>query len=313
MTGMKRFGELRREAATQPPPASPSTCPLPTTTVEANPENASAPNPDGAAAGERAQVRAIRAEARGEDLHETKGVTVQSLAAVHALAVVDAILDTPPDGILAAEGAMVAVPLNAHHQAAFAVDGRKTVSVPDTTKESASLSTLAPPLLLSLRKEEARSVPQGGLKVLDVERGLTHRIPTTTRTSSLTDTASGPYRADASSVRTAKILTRQTVLQLSAQARKVAIIVQGERARLQRKIHPEANRLRRNPHLRDGHHRLGKRSPPDKAAEENLGGRARTVGQGGRLPVLPQTTGKRRMPRAKSLMMTPLLMSMPQI
>ena len=167
---------------------------------------------------------------------------------------------------------MVAVPLNAHHQAAFAVDGRKTVSVPDTAKESANLSTLAPPLLLSLRKEEARNVPQGGLKVLDVERGLTHRIPTTTRTSSLTDTASGPYRADASSVKIAKILTRQTVPQRSAQAGKVAIIVRGKRVRLQQKNHPEASHLRGNPHLRDDHHRLGKgarrKRPPRKISAE---------------------------------------------
>ncbi len=123
---------------------------------------------------------------------------VQSLAAVHAPANVAALLETHLRGVLAAGGAMVAVPPNAHHRVAFAADGRKMVSVLGTAKESASSSTLAPPLLLSLRKEEVRNVLLDGLKALNEARGLIHRIPTTIRTSSSTDIASGQCSADVS-------------------------------------------------------------------------------------------------------------------
>ncbi len=185
MTGMKRFGESRREAATQLPLASPSTCPLPTTTIEVTPENASAPNPDRAAAtgGERARARAIRAGVRGEGFREIKGVIVLSLAAVPAPATVARALDHLLDGVLAARGAMVAVPLSVRHPVGYATDGKRMVSVQDTARESATISILDPLPLLSLRKEEGRDVPQGELIAPVEERGQIHRIPTVTRTS----------------------------------------------------------------------------------------------------------------------------------
>ena len=210
---------------------------------------------------------------------------------------------------------MAAVPLNAHHRVASAADGRKMGSMLGTAKESANSSTLAPLPLLSLRKEEVRNALQGEVKVLVGGRGLTHRIPTTTRTSLSMDTANGLCRADASSAKIARILTRLTAPQQSAPAVKAAIRVSGERARLLRETRPEVNRLRRSPHLQGDHHHLGKRNPPDKAADprsetgESLGVRATSVGQGRRLPVLRLATYKRRAPRAKSLTMTLLLMT----
>ena len=158
MTGMKRFGESRMEAATPLPLASPSTCPLPTTTVEVTPENASAPNPDRVAAGERAPVRAIRAGVQGEGFRGIKGVTALSLAAAPAPATVVAALGILLQGELAARGAMVAAPLNARRQEAYAEDGEIMVSVRGTARESATLSILVPLPLLSLQKEEGRDV-----------------------------------------------------------------------------------------------------------------------------------------------------------
>ena len=189
------------------------------------------------------------------------------------------------------------------------------VSVRGTARESATGSTLVPPPLLSLQKEEGRDVLQGELKVPEGERGQIHRIPITTRTSLSMGTASGPCRADASSAKTVIFLTRRTAPLQSAQDEKVAIAVRGKRVRLQRKTRQEVSHLRRSPHLREDHHHLGKRSPPEKAANprsntgENLGGRATSVGQGRRLPVLRLATYKRRAPRAKSLTMTLLLMT----
>ena len=160
---------------------------------------------------------------------------VQSLVAAHAPANVAALMDTHLRDVLAAGGAMAAVPLNAHHRVAFAADGRKMVSVLGTAKEIANSSTLAPPLLLSLRKEEVRNDLLDGLKALNEARRLIHRIPTTIWTSLSMVTANGQCRADANSARTVRTLTRLTVLLLLALAEKGVTIVRGKRVRPQLK------------------------------------------------------------------------------
>ena len=202
---------------------------------------------------------------------------------------------------------MAAVPLNAHHRVAFAADGRKMVSVLGTAKESASSSTLAPPLLLSLRKEEVRNVLLDGLKALNEAPGLIHRIPTTIRTSLSMVTANGQCRADANSARTVSTLTRLTALLPLALAKRGATTVRGKRVRLPLRSRLEVSLRGKSPRLRNDHHLQGRRSPLVKGNAENLAERTTSAGLDPHLPVWRTANSMRRTLRVRLLMMTPLL------
>ena len=137
MIGVKRFGELHKGVAILLLPVSPFTCPLLITAGEANPTSVDAPSPGEVEADEPAQDRASREVVQAGHRHGTRGVIVQSPEAAHAPASVVAAMVTLLRGVLAVGGATAAVLLNAHHRAASAADGRRTVSVQGTTTESA--------------------------------------------------------------------------------------------------------------------------------------------------------------------------------
>ena len=115
-------------------------------------ENASARSPGEVAAvgGELILVRAVRAEVRGGRTRETSDVIVLNLAVAPDLVAANKARSAPQEGNLTEKGVMEAVPHNEHHQVAFATDGKRTVSAPDTIRKSANTSTLAALLLLSL-------------------------------------------------------------------------------------------------------------------------------------------------------------------
>ena len=161
---MKKFGGSRKAAATLLPLVSPSTCPLLTTADEASPMTVGAPNPGKAEAGEADLDHANREAVREGLIRGTKAVTVPSLVAVRAPESVAAAVTTLLQNVLAAGGAMVAVPHNEHHRVAFAMDGKRTDSVLGITKGCANSSTLATLLLLSPQKEEAEKGLLEGLQ-----------------------------------------------------------------------------------------------------------------------------------------------------
>ena len=86
---------------------------------------AGARNPGKAEAGEVGLDHANREAAREGLIRGTKAVTVPSLVAVRAHESVTAAVSTLLQNVLVAGGAMVAVPHNEHHRAAFAVDGKR--------------------------------------------------------------------------------------------------------------------------------------------------------------------------------------------
>ena len=91
--------------------------------------SAGAPNPGKAEADEAARDRASRAVAQEGRHHGTGGVIVRSPEAARAPASAVAAVVSLLHGASAVGEATVAVPLNAHHRAAFAVDGRRMASV----------------------------------------------------------------------------------------------------------------------------------------------------------------------------------------
>ena len=269
--------------------------------------NVGVPNPGRAEAGGAAQDHASREVVREGLHHGTGGGIVRSPEAAHAPASAVAAVVTLLRDALAVGGAMAAVPPNAHHRAAFAMDGRRTASVLGTIKESAILSTLATLLLLSPQKEEARKGLLDGLRALSEALGLIHRIPTTIRISLSMVTANGQCRADANSARTASTLTRLTALLLLALARRGATIVRTDRVRLPLKSHLEVSLRGKSPRLRSDHHLQGKRSPLAKDNAENLAERTTSAGLDPHLPVWRTANSMRRTLRVRLLMMTPLL------
>ena len=80
----------------------------------------------------------------------TKTVTALNPVVDRELETKAVVVKIPLLNVLTAEGAMEAELHKRHHLVAFATDGKRTVSVPDTTKRSANISTLAAPLLHSL-------------------------------------------------------------------------------------------------------------------------------------------------------------------
>ena len=128
----------------------PSTCPLPTRAGEANPTVADDHNPGKAVAGEADPASASREAGQGRAVRGTETVTVPSLVADREHESVAVAVRTPLRNVPIAEGAMEAALHKEHLQVAFATDGKRTVSVPDTIKRSANSSTLAAPLPLSL-------------------------------------------------------------------------------------------------------------------------------------------------------------------
>ena len=178
---MKKYEGLRPVAAILLLLEFPSTCPLPTTAGEANPTVAGDRNPGKAVAGKADPARASRGADREGEIRGTETVTVPNLVADREPESVAAAVKTPLQNVLVAEGVTEAVLHNEHHQVAFATDGKRTVSAPDTIRKSANSSTLAALPLLSLRKEKGEISPPEGLKALNVAPGQTHRIPATTR------------------------------------------------------------------------------------------------------------------------------------
>ena len=127
-----------------------STCPLPITAGEANPTVAGDRNPGKAVAGEAVPARASRGADPEGAIRGTETVTAPNLVDDREPESVVAAAKTPLQNVLVAEGVTEAVPHNEHHQVAFATDGKRTVSAPDTIRKSANTSTLAALLLLSL-------------------------------------------------------------------------------------------------------------------------------------------------------------------
>ena len=129
---------------------SPSTCPLPTTADEDNPTLAGVLNRGRAAADVAAPAQTDRGADLGKETRVTKTVTVLNPVVDRELETKAVVVKNPLLKDLIAEGAMEAELHKRHHRVAFATDGKRTGSVPDTIKRSANTSTLAAPLLPSL-------------------------------------------------------------------------------------------------------------------------------------------------------------------
>ena len=128
----------------------PSTCLLPTKADKDNPTLAGVLNRGRAMADVAAPAQTDRGADLGKETRVIKPVTVLNPVVdreLEAKAVVAKILQLKD---LIAEGATEAELHKRHHLVASATDGKRTVSVPDTTKRSANISTLAAPLLPSL-------------------------------------------------------------------------------------------------------------------------------------------------------------------
>ena len=127
-----------------------STCLLPIKADEGNPTLAGVLNRGRAAADVAAPARTDRGADLGKGTRVTKTVTVPNPEVDRELETKAVVVKNPLLNVLTAEGAMAAELHKRHHQVAFATDGKRTVSVPDTIKRSANISTLAAPLLPSL-------------------------------------------------------------------------------------------------------------------------------------------------------------------
>ena len=147
---MKKYGGLRPVVAIPPLLEFPSTCPLPTRAGEANPTVADDHNPGKAVAGEADPASASRGAGQGRAVRGTETVTVPNLVADREHESVAVAVRTPLRNVLVAEEVTEAALHSERHQVAFATDGKRTVSAPDTIRKSANTSTLAALLLLSL-------------------------------------------------------------------------------------------------------------------------------------------------------------------
>ena len=129
---------------------SPSTCLLPTKADEDNPIYAGVLNQGRAVANVAAPAQTDRGVDLGKETRVTKTVTVLNPVVDRELETKAVVAKIPLLKDLIAEGATEAELHKEHHLVASATDGKRTVSVPDTTKRSANISTLAAPLLRSL-------------------------------------------------------------------------------------------------------------------------------------------------------------------
>ena len=117
---------------------------------EDNPTLAGVLNRGRAAADVAAPAQTDRGADLGKETRVTKTVTVLNPVVDRELGTKAVDVKSPLLKDLIAEGAMEAELHKRHHQVASAMDGKRTVSVPDTIKRSANSSTLAAPLLPSL-------------------------------------------------------------------------------------------------------------------------------------------------------------------
>ena len=147
---MKRYGELHPVVAILLLLEFLSTCPLLTKAGAANPMVAGDPSPGRAAADEADPARASREADLGGTIRGTGTVTVPNLVADREHESVAVAVRTPLRNVLVAEEVTEAALHSERHQVAFATDGKRTVSAPDTIRKSANTSTLAALLLLSL-------------------------------------------------------------------------------------------------------------------------------------------------------------------
>ncbi len=150
MTGMKKYEGSHPEVAILPPLAFLSTCPLLTTAGEANPTVAGGRSPGKAVAGESDPALTSREADQEGAIRGTRTVIAPNPEADRERESGAAADKTPLRNDQTAEGATEAALRNELHQVAFATDGKRTVSAPGTTRKSASSSTLAVLLLLSL-------------------------------------------------------------------------------------------------------------------------------------------------------------------
>ncbi len=127
-----------------------STCLLPIKADEDNPTLAGVLNRGRVAADAAAPAQTGRGADPGKETRATKTVTVQDPVVDRELVTKAVVVKSPLLNVLIAEGAMEAELHKRHHLVAFATDGKRTVSVPDTIRRSANTSTLAAPLLPSL-------------------------------------------------------------------------------------------------------------------------------------------------------------------
>ena len=127
-----------------------STCLLPIKADEDNPTLAGVLNRGRVAADAAAPAQTDRGADPGKETRVTKTVTVPNPEVDRELETKAVVVKIPLLNVLTAEGAMEAELHKRHHQVAFATDGKRTVSVPDTIRKSANSSTLAAPLLPSL-------------------------------------------------------------------------------------------------------------------------------------------------------------------
>ena len=147
---MKRYGELHQVAAILLLLESLSTCLLPIKAGEANPTLAGDHNPGRTAADAVAPARTDHGADLGGEIRGTKTVTVPNPEVDRELESRTAVVKIPLQNVLTAEGAMEAELRKEHLRVAFATDGKRTVSAPDTIRKSANSSTLAAPPLPSL-------------------------------------------------------------------------------------------------------------------------------------------------------------------
>ena len=127
-----------------------STCLLPIKADEGNPTLAGVLNRGRAAADAAALAPTDRGADLGKETRVTKTVTVLNPVVDRELETKAVVIKNLLLNVLTAEGAMEAELHKRHPQVAFATDGKRTVSVPDTIRKSANSSTLAAPLLPSL-------------------------------------------------------------------------------------------------------------------------------------------------------------------
>ena len=226
---MKKFEELRREAATQLPLVFPYTCLLRFTTEGVPHENANARSLGEAAAvgGDLVLVRAIRAGVRGESSRETSDVIVLCLAAVLEPVTASKAQDAPQDGSQAERVVMEAVLHIVHRLAVYVMDGRKMDTLRGTARAHVSPNILDLLPLHSQAKAGGRSDLRGGLRALAEARERTLLI-LTTRTSLLTDIVNWLYKDAVVLAKIANYLTLLTVFLQLVQVGRAPVTARAE-------------------------------------------------------------------------------------